>query len=314
MRPFGSKRYGGLIMPSPRVSVCVPTYNGLGDLQRLLPALYAQEVTGGLEIRVLDSESTDGSYEYLSEQPVELDRIPQRDFGHGSARNRLAQGAQGEYLVFLSQDALPVGTDFLELLVEPLGDGQVAGAWARNLPHPDDDALTKRSLLDSVESSGEGRRVRLPEGKCLADLAANERVELTRFNNVASAMSRGIQGRFPFPEVSFGEDSAWAARVLGEGLELQYVAQAAVWHAHRYGPASAFDRYQQDARFLREVHGLVVRPGLLSVLKGWVYEVREDWKYLAGGEGKVWDWVRSPGLRLGQVLGQWRGSRPESRP
>ena len=103
----------------------------------------------------------------------------------------------------------------------------------------------------------------------------------------------------PGPPGSWGRASSW-----------EYVGQAAVWHAHRYGPISGFERYCQDARFLREVHGVVVRPGPLSVIKGWAFEVREDWKYLAQGEGRLWDWLRSPALRLGQVLGQWRGSRP----
>ena len=124
---------------------------------------------------MLDSESTDGSAEFLREQPVEFDSLAQGGFrpwvGFAIV---LAQGARGRFLVFLSQDALPVGTDFLECLTAPLEDEVVAGVWARNLPRPDDDALTRRSLLSSVESGEAGRRVRLPEGRCLADLDGPE--------------------------------------------------------------------------------------------------------------------------------------------
>ncbi len=299
-------------MATPRISVLVPTFNGLEDLRRLIPALFAQEVKGGLEVRVLDSESSDGSAEFLREQAVHFDSLPQHEFSHGSARNRLAGGALGKHLVFLSQDALPLGTDFLTVLTAPLEQEQIGGTWARNLPHPDDDALTRRSLEQSAESQAEGRQVFLTPGSCLADLTPIERVGKTRFNNVASAMSLETHKRFPFPDVPFGEDSAWAARVLSAGLGLEYVAAAQVLHSHRYGPVSGFERYQQDARFLREVHGLVVRPGPWSVLRGWGFEVREDWKYLVGGQGRWSDWLRSPALRLGQVLGQWRGGRPQS--
>ena len=210
--------------------------------------------------------------------------------------------------MFLRQDALPVGQDFVARLIAPLGDERVGGVWARNVPHPGDDALTARSLLESIEASDVSRRIGLEPGVVLSELEPEQRVALTRFNNVASAMRAAVHARIPFPEVPFGEDSAWAARILGAHLELHYVADAVVRHTHRYGPKSAFQRYRQDARFLREVHGLVVRPGLFSVLKGWVYEMRADWRYLRqnGGWRAAW---RSPWLRLGQVLGQWRGSR-----
>jgi hypothetical protein len=169
--------------------------------------------------------------------------------------------------------------------------------------------LTARSLLSSGESDGTGRRVALEPGTCLADLKPLDRMLRTRFNNVASAMGRGTLQRFPFPEVEFGEDSAWAASVLGAGWQLQYVAEAQVLHAHRYGPKSAYRRNEQDARFMREVHGFVVRPHIFSVLKGWAHEVREDLRFLWQRGGPWSAALRAPALRLGQVLGQWRGSR-----
>ncbi|MCA9002605.1 MAG: glycosyltransferase family 2 protein, partial [Planctomycetes bacterium] len=261
-------------MQSPRISILIPTYQGEADLERLLPALQAQEVKGGFEIVALDSSSTDRTRELLAAAGVRFQTIAKAKFGHGSARNRLGRMARGEVLVFLSQDALPVGNRFVETLVAPLMEEGVVGTWARNLPHPDDDALTARSLLSSGESDPQSRRVALEPGTCLADLSPLDRMRKTRFNNVASAMGRGTLERFPFPEVAFGEDSAWAASVLGAGWQLEYVAEAQVLHAHRYSPRSAFRRNEQDARFMREVHDFVVRPGWFSVLKGWAYEVR----------------------------------------
>src|SRR5262245_41377034 len=52
-------------MTVPRCSVCIPTWNGAADLERLLPALAAQELDGGFEIVAVDSGSTDASRELL---------------------------------------------------------------------------------------------------------------------------------------------------------------------------------------------------------------------------------------------------------
>ena len=296
-------------MQAPRVSILIPTMNGEKDLVRLLPALRAQRLEGGFEIVALDSESDDRTRDLLTEFDVRYESIARSDFSHGSARNRLGSMARGQVLVFLSQDALPVGTSFIETLTAPLNLEKVTGTWARNLPNPTDDALTARSLLSSGESSDQSRRVALEPGVCLADLSPLDRMLRTRFNNVASAMSRESLQRFPFPDVAFGEDSAWAASVLSAGLELMYVAEAEVLHAHRYGPSSAFRRNVQDARFMREVHGWVARPHLFSVLKGVAYELREDLRFLRKRGGPWSAALRAPFLRLGQVLGQWQGSR-----
>ncbi len=296
-------------MQSPRVSILIPTMNGEAHLRRLLPALRAQVLDGGFEIVALDSESDDGTRDLLAEFQVRHETIARADFSHGSARNRLGSMALGEVLVFLSQDALPVGNRFVGTLIAPLSEPKVAGTWARNLPNPTDDALTARSLLSSGESDGQSRRVVLEPGTCLADLSPLDRMLRTRFNNVASAMGRKMLARYPFPDVPFGEDSAWAASVLGAGLELQYVAQAEVLHAHRYGPRSAYKRHELDARFMREVHGWVARPNLFSVFKGVCHELREDARFLWGRRGPIGAILRAPTLRIGQVLGQWAGSR-----
>ncbi|MFT5200115.1 MAG: rhamnosyltransferase [Planctomycetota bacterium] len=296
-------------MLAPRISILIPTMNGEEDLRRLLPALRAQQVMGGFEIVALDSESDDGTRELLAEFEVRFESIARSDFSHGSARNRLGSMARGEVLVFLSQDALPVGTHFVETLTAPLAGDPVVGTWARNLPHPTDDALTARSLLSSGESDETSRGVYLEPGTCLADLSPLDRMLRTRFNNVASSMTRETLERFPFPDVVFGEDSAWAASVLSAGLQLRYVAEAEVLHAHRYGPKSAFKRNEQDARFMREVHGWIVRPHFFSVLKGVIYELREDARFLWKRGGPWSAALRAPMLRLGQVLGQWQGSR-----
>ena len=57
----------------------------------------------------------------------EVTVIDRADFGHGRTRNALARRAGGELLIFLSQDALPIGDDFVARMVEPFDDGDVAG-------------------------------------------------------------------------------------------------------------------------------------------------------------------------------------------
>lgn len=298
-------------MPSPRISIVLPTWNGARDLARLLPALAAQVDCGEVEIVAIDSSSSDDTRDLLEQAGAHVEVIPQSEFRHGATRNRAADRARGELLVFLSQDVVPAGSDFLAKLTEVFDDPAVAGATARVLPHPGDDPLTARTVLDSPEAGQVAHARRLdPHGR-MWDLPAQERVELLRFNNVASAIRSSVFHEIPFPDVPFGEDFAWAARALTAGHTLRFVPESVAYHAHEYSPRQAFERYRIDAAFHREIHGHRLRPTVFSVARGIGFEVREDWRYLkrTHAPAKARYLMRSVSLRGAQVLGQFWGSR-----
>lgn len=285
-------------MAEPRVSVLIPTLQAERWLGPLLDVLERQRVAGGHELVVVDSDSTDRTRSLLEDRGARVERIPRAEFGHGRTRNRLAELARGEALVFLSQDALPEGEDFLAHLVAPLAGERVAGVTARVLPHADDDPLTARTVLDAPEAAAEARIWDAD------DLARGP----VRFNDVASAMRAEVWRAIPFPDVEFGEDVAWAEAAVGAGWRVAFEPRAVVRHAHAYRAGEAFRRYRTDARFLLDQRGLRVRPGPLSCLRGWLHELRADWRFVAA-RGHGWSHLlRAPVLRGAQVLGQWYGS------
>jgi rhamnosyltransferase len=298
-------------MTLPRISILLPTWNGERDLRRLLPALASQVCEGERELLAVDSSSTDASVELLRAAGAEVEVIPQAEFGHGKTRNALARRARGEFLVFLSQDVLPAREDFLAQLLRPLEDARVAGAYARILPHPEDDPLTARTVLHAPEARAEAPAQSLLNPEEVWELPPRERAERLRFNNVASVVRAEVFHLIDFPDVPFGEDFAWAARVLTAGHEVRFAPGSVVHHAHRYTAREAFERYRLDAAFHREIHGLRLRASALAVLRGFGFELREDLRYILREEGArgLIHLLRSPGLRAAQVLGQYWGSR-----
>ncbi len=297
-------------MTPPRLSILIPTWNGEEDLKRLLPALAEQEVEGGWELLAIDSSSTDRTLELLKAAGARVEVIPQAEFGHGPTRNRLAEMALGEVFVFLSQDVVPASKDFLQELVRPLAEEHVAGSYARILPHATDDALTARTVLQAPEAAE--RAPDLPDLSAdeVWNLSGAERLNYLRFNNVASAVRAEVFREINFPPVPFGEDFAWAARVTKAGWRVRFAPGSVAYHAHRYSPSQAFERYRLDAAFHREIHGYCLRPSLLSTLRGILFEIREDLRFVSATKGAKWgDLLRSPALRGAQVLGQFWGSR-----
>jgi rhamnosyltransferase len=305
-------------MITPRVSICLPTYNGARDLVRLLPALAAQRLddrqpglaSGVIELCVIDSSSTDESVALLRAAGAPVEVIPKSEFRHGATRNRIAAGARGEILVFLSQDALPLGERFIADLIAPFEDPRTAGVCARVLPHPEDDPLTRRTVLAQPEAEERAICFDLDGVDGLWSVPESKRLGLLAINDVASAIRASVFRAIPFPDVSFGEDVAWAARALTAGWRLRSAPAAIVQHAHRYSARQAFERYRVDAHFRRHVLGHTIRPSLISVARGISYEVYEDLRYLAGESqpGRVAGLLRSPFLRSAQVLGQYFGA------
>ncbi len=296
-------------MPAPRVSVLIPTLDAERYLDRLLPALERQVVEGGHEVRVVDSDSRDCTRQLLRAAGIPVARIERAQFQHGATRNLLARQARGEFLVFLSQDALPADEHFLAELVAQFADERVAGCTSRILPHPDDDPLTARTVLDGADAQAEPEVRELPEADALASMPARERAALLRFNNIASCIRKSVLEALPLPELPFGEDSAWAELALAAGHRIAFAPRSVVHHAHTYTPSQAFERYRVDAAFQRRVHGHRVRPSLASVLRGVASELRRDLAFIQRERAGLHHLLRAPGLRTAQVLGQYFGSR-----
>ncbi|MEH6795923.1 MAG: glycosyltransferase [Rhodococcus sp. (in: high G+C Gram-positive bacteria)] len=94
-------------MPVGFVSVIVPCFDGLPDLDVQLAALAAQNYHGDFEVIISDNGSTDGLREHLEqlESPLNLRWIDSSDVrGTPHARNAGIEAARGDFLVFTDQD------------------------------------------------------------------------------------------------------------------------------------------------------------------------------------------------------------------
>jgi glycosyltransferase involved in cell wall biosynthesis len=87
----------------PFFSVIVPTFNRAELLKTAVRSILAQSY-GDFELVVVDDGSCDGTLEYLGTLEPNVKILRQSNRGPGSARNRGAQIATGEYLAFLDSD------------------------------------------------------------------------------------------------------------------------------------------------------------------------------------------------------------------
>src|SRR6266536_1690053 len=87
----------------PFFSVIVPTFNRVELLKATVHSILAQRYAD-FELVIVDDGSCDKTLEYLDALGAKAKVLQQTNRGPGSARNRGAQIATGEYLTFLDSD------------------------------------------------------------------------------------------------------------------------------------------------------------------------------------------------------------------
>jgi len=90
---------------SPKVSVCIPTYNRKHYLLEALTSVFAQTYKD-FEVVIVDDGSTDGTETMLKSTGYPLRYYWQQNRGDAAARNKLLELAQGRFMTFLDSDDL----------------------------------------------------------------------------------------------------------------------------------------------------------------------------------------------------------------
>ena len=90
------------------VSIVIPTYNGGKILLDCIEMLFKQDVDFNFEKLIIDSSSDDKSVQSINnDKRISNYSINQKDFQHGRTRNLAVSLSKGEYVAFLTQDAIP---------------------------------------------------------------------------------------------------------------------------------------------------------------------------------------------------------------
>jgi len=119
---------------SPKVSICIPTYNREHYLLEALDSVFAQTYRD-YEVVVLDDGSTDGTGEMIKNGRYRnLRYYWQENKGDAAARNKLLELAQGRFITFLDSDDLLM-PDAVERMMKVMeaegGDIVVYGPYLR---------------------------------------------------------------------------------------------------------------------------------------------------------------------------------------
>lgn len=228
------------------ISVIIPTLNAEHEIDALLIALDRQSIQPN-EILVVDSASEDKTIELVQKHKgVRLLQIDRQDFNHGTTRDMALNESSGDFVCFLTQDAVPVSDDYLKRLVAPMvDDSDIALVSGRQLPKAD--ARRFEQLV---------RGFNYPDSPSVRSKCDLEKLGIKAFfaSDACSAYRRTAYLECGgFERVNTNEDMLMAARFIASGMKVAYEPRAEVYHSHNLTPFQQFVRNRAVGFFL-ETH------------------------------------------------------------
>ncbi|WP_051292861.1 glycosyltransferase [Citrifermentans bremense] len=217
-------------------SVVIRCYNEERHIGKLLAGLVAQSVRN-TEIIVVDSGSTDATLSIAGRFPVKIVRMQPEEFSFGHSLNLGCSHASYEFIVIASAHVYPLYTDWLERLLAPFADPEVALVYGK-----------QRGAADAWYSEQQIYKKWFPE-ESLADQGH------PFCNNANAAIRRSLWEEHHYNRDLTGlEDLEWAKRFFEAGKKIAYCAEAEIVHVHEEKAAQIYNRYRREAIAFKRIY------------------------------------------------------------
>ncbi|TXL13384.1 glycosyltransferase [Methylococcaceae bacterium HT4] len=162
--------------------------------------------------------------------------IPQADFNHGATREYARKQLDTDIVVYLTQDAIPVSADLIELLVKPLiKHDDIAVSYGRQIAYQGANIFEAFPREYNYGNNSQIREI---------DDVAEYGVYTFFCSNSCAAYKNAVLNEIGgFKSVLTNEDYFAVADLLQKGYKIAYAADAVVKHSHSYTLWQEFQRY-----------------------------------------------------------------------
>lgn len=270
-------------------SVLIRCFNEEKNIGRLLRGLKEQTIQN-FEVILVDSGSTDATLRIAGQYSVKILHISRNEFSFGRSLNKGCAAARGEFIVLASAHVYPIYNNWLEELLVPFSDPQVALAYG------------KQRGTDQTKYC---------EHQVFAQWFPDHSTPKQNnpfCNNANAAIRRCVWQKLPYDETLTGlEDIDWSNRAMQIGYCIAYAAEAVVAHVHQETPMRIYNRYQREALAYRRIFPHE-RFGFKDFIKLWLLNLSNDYYHAMRDGALMANLLAIPIFRFMQFWGTYRGS------
>lgn len=231
----------------PETTVLIRAFNEERWLPEVFAALARQRYKD-FEVLLVDSGSVDRTREIAAANGARIVRMRTEDFTFGHSLNVGIRQTQSPYIAILSAHAIPSDEEWLERLVAPLREPDVAMVYGGQRGHE----ISKFSEARDFERifPSQPRTVIDPDNPFA--------------NNANSIIKRELWEQCPYDEGLPGlEDIGWAKYWIERGYKVQYEPRGCIVHVHTETWTQVRRRYHREGMGARWVGTKILRhiPG-----------------------------------------------------
>ena len=213
------------------ISVVIPTLNAGREFGWLLQKLFAQKGIGRIEVVVVDSGSKDGTVSTAKNAGCVVVEILPSEFSHSYARNRGADAASGDYLLFMVQDAYPIGDRWMAGMVQFLRDhaeDKVVAASCAEYSRSDSDVMYDSMIHTHYQFLGCLDYDRIGELRDSGHALLRSQGQLS---DVSCMIGRDVFQQYRY-RGDYAEDLDLGIRLIQDGYRVAMLASVKVIHSH----------------------------------------------------------------------------------
>lgn len=215
------------------IDVIIPTYKPGKEFENLICMLLKQ--TYRINHIFVMATVEDKSMVPASDENITYTPLLKSEFDHGKTRDAGIRMSNADYVLLMTQDAIPADGQLVSNLLKSFDDSDVAVAYARQLPKADCRCIERYS-----------RDFNYPDisRKKTADDISKLGIKAFFCSDVCAMYDREryIENGGFITKTIFNEDMIMANTLLKAGYAVYYCADAKVYHSHNYGNSEQFHR------------------------------------------------------------------------
>lgn len=242
-------------------SIAILTYNGEKTLNNLLNKIQIISKNNNTETIIIDSESKDRTLEIVERykkktKNLRVIRIKKTDFNHGMTRNLTVKKAQGKYICFFSQDAIPVSNSILKFYLEDFRiSPKVVSVFGEHIPCDDSPFIQKLDVLCQWEkinryTDKKGILVQTLSNPFIPYIEENRALWYS-LSDTSACYKRAFLISHPFPVTNYGEDLLIGKEIIENGYTKIYDRRCSVIHSHKFNIFQYYHRVREDLNLKR---------------------------------------------------------------
>jgi len=216
--------------PKFNISVVIPTNSSAEAIKPLIYNILSQVGLKNIEIILVNSGTF--NLDTLASPKIKIISVNPKEFNHGLSRNLGAQSSTGEYIVFITDDAIPVSNHlFYELCESIQQDPKIVVSTGRQIPKSDSD-LIYQFLLANHYKFLQLTKNQITFTDNFESLSPTGKRKISQIDDVCSCYKADVFLKYQYKKIQYAEDLDLGLRLVKDGFKIVQLSSTGVIHSH----------------------------------------------------------------------------------